>query len=440
MGNSQSNHLKKICLGKSNSHTPDILRFYNIDDHLFPYDLQTIEYNPYPKLNFASKMAKVNKIIQNNLNVSPRQSFLDYEKVCGENLFESFESTYRDALRKNCYVKHIVSDKKNIGQQIYLCRRFLIELSDEIQYLENIKIFQVCCNYLETIPSAIGKLHNLQILILARNKINKLPDEIGHLVNLRELNLSQNELSSLPNTIVALKKLETLHLDCNKFFELPETIGRLVSLRYLNISRNYIKYIPIEILQLPNLSELDCSWCDFTEKTPVKTIKKNNFFSLKEICSRRMFISNLPIYKYIDSNLRNHIMSVKECSYCTGPYFESYIEHQTTYTFLSNNYPVKYKLCSLHFKTKSERNYKLFFNASKSFPSNLIADGLPPVSEVFNILCYNKRQILLYRDYLNNQEDYDSLVPLFSLNRFTDIPNWLDYTNESDNNGIFRFL
>lgn len=65
-------------------------------------------------------------------------------------------------------------------------------------------------NALNSLPSTIGQLKNLEFLDISFNNLEDLPEEIGMLTNLKTFLLFGNNLESLPNELGYLYRLETL--------------------------------------------------------------------------------------------------------------------------------------------------------------------------------------------------------------------------------------
>jgi len=124
---------------------------------------------------------------------------------------------------------------------------------------------------LGTLPAAVFKNKNIEVLLLADNKLAVLPKEIGQLKKLKDLNISRNKLAGLPKEIGELKNLTTLDLRSNALTSLPKEIGQLTNLKQLHllfsftgmVSRNldftpqFLDFIPKEIGLLKNLTSLD---------------------------------------------------------------------------------------------------------------------------------------------------------------------------------------
>lgn len=67
------------------------------------------------------------------------------------------------------------------------------------------------------LPSEIGKLKNLRVLIASNNLMTGVPAEIGQMPDLEILDLSNNQLTGLPNELANLKKLKVLNLSGNDY-------------------------------------------------------------------------------------------------------------------------------------------------------------------------------------------------------------------------------
>jgi disease resistance protein RPS2 len=106
--------------------------------------------------------------------------------------------------------------------------RFLVSL-------ESLKVLHLHSQGLESIPSSVGQLKQLEFLSLKGLKnIHELPEEICHLSSLQFLDLS----------------------DCDALQSLPSKIGELKNLKHLRLPSK-LKVIPREISQLTSLSTLE---------------------------------------------------------------------------------------------------------------------------------------------------------------------------------------
>ncbi len=96
-------------------------------------------------------------------------------------------------------------------------------------------------NEIETLPSNIGLLRNLQTLIADCNKLIELPISIGSCMQLRILSLAENQLKVLPDEIGRLSSLKVLNLNSNLISYLPFSLTKITNLQALWLSENQHK-------------------------------------------------------------------------------------------------------------------------------------------------------------------------------------------------------
>jgi internalin A len=133
----------------------------------------------------------------------------------------------------------------------------LSTLPAELGQLRNLEILKLNNNQLSSLPLEIIHLTNLRSLSLASNQLSSLPPEIIHLTGLRSLSLANNQLSGLPKEIVQLTNLRSISLANNQLSSLPLEIVYLTNLRSLSLASNHLKSLPSEIVHLTNLRSLD---------------------------------------------------------------------------------------------------------------------------------------------------------------------------------------
>ena len=173
----------------------------------------------------------------------------------------------------------------------------IIEISQNITILQNLKSLNLLGNKFRDFPSVLGNLPNLVILRLSlsslqlvpkwlyqiqelsldlsNNQLKNLPECLTSISNLTHLNLSRNKLKNLPNFITNLMNLTYLDLSFNKLTNLPKSINQLSKLTRLNLTFNELKNLPESISQLSNLICLDMSFNQF-EKLPESISQLSN--------------------------------------------------------------------------------------------------------------------------------------------------------------------
>ncbi|XP_058721787.1 putative disease resistance protein At3g14460 isoform X1 [Vicia villosa] len=118
--------------------------------------------------------------------------------------------------------------------------------------------FPLCLLSNKVVHDLLPTMKQLRMLSLSSYRsITKVPNSIGNLLHMRYLNLSHTNIESLPSEICKLYNLQFLLLaGCKRFTELPEDMGKLVNLRYLDVSNTALREMPVQIAQLKNLHTL----------------------------------------------------------------------------------------------------------------------------------------------------------------------------------------
>jgi hypothetical protein len=234
-------------------------------------------------------------------------------------------------------------------------------------------LFQ-CSNlaHLRFLPPEIGQLKRLVTLDLGQNLLETLPVTIGKLSNLRELRLSQNKMTHVPPCVPKLTKLETLLLDNNLIGQLPGELSSLVHLVQLNVSGNPISVLPVEISRLADLQKLQTDGCPITRKQLITASYRP--MSLREICARTIIRKNVPIASTTPPDLISYITTYNVCSFCKGPYYESYVTRgMQTDRGEGQVLSLEFRLCSEHWSGERSRILTMFSEAPQNIkPLNVI--------------------------------------------------------------------
>jgi len=105
-----------------------------------------------------------------------------------------------------------------------------------LEYFVNVTSFDFSNNEIETLPTKIHEMENLEELNLSFNDLYQLPSDIADAPNLRVLNVSGNKLTNIPVRIQEMANLESLDISANRFEQLPR---RLVYLHLTDFNCNY---------------------------------------------------------------------------------------------------------------------------------------------------------------------------------------------------------
>ncbi|KXS20822.1 L domain-like protein [Gonapodya prolifera JEL478] len=273
-------------------------------------------------------------------------------------------------------LKVITLAQLNSTTTVGLCSQGLAKLSPNVGLLYNTTTLQLCCNELTHIPPEIGHLQNLQIFSISRNQIRSLPDTIGLLSKLVELRASENELESIPSSIGRLTKLTTLSLDNNRIACLPFEIGDAKALINLDLSQNPITVLPAEIGRLKFLRKFRLDDCPLASSFQYRL--ENSVPTLKELAARVIVRRQVPIVSHLQDELQEYLTGAHRCSFCGGPYFESFAKRGKFIEKADYRVPLEYRLCVPHWNTEEERISLLFRPLPETAPQKTPQPGATP--------------------------------------------------------------
>ncbi|KAG0279632.1 hypothetical protein BGZ96_001889 [Linnemannia gamsii] len=234
---------------------------------------------------------------------------------------------------------------------IGLCSRGIVRLSSNIKLLASATCVQI-------IPMEIGFLRNLTLLDLSKNCLRNLPESITHLSKLVELKLSFNQLETIPAGIGGLTKLASLTLDNNRITSIPPQIGLIKDLVNLDLSDNPIKVLPAEVGKLQFLRRLKLERCPLVEEfvhSPVHSPP-----TLLELAARVIVRHDIQVPSLMLPHLKAYVDSAQACTFCDGPYFDSWVKRGKLIEKNEMLIPLEYTLCQPHWNTEMERVKLLF--------------------------------------------------------------------------------
>ena len=96
------------------------------------------------------------------------------------------------------------------------------------------------------LPTELGTLTGLKMLVLQNNAITSVPTELGALTGLTELVLQNNTITSVPTELGALTRLQILYLQNNAITAVPSELGALSQLFRMYLSNNQLTGVPSE--------------------------------------------------------------------------------------------------------------------------------------------------------------------------------------------------
>ncbi|KAG9511081.1 Protein flightless-1, partial [Fragariocoptes setiger] len=138
----------------------------------------------------------------------------------------------------------------------------LHRIPEDLADLKNLRRINLSENCISKLPDEIGDWWpKLESLNLSSNRLTKLPSSICKMCNLRRLYLNDNQLDfeGLPSNIGKLKQLEVLMAASNRLELIPEGVFRCGRLKKLILTNNRLITLPDTIHLLYDLDTLELS-------------------------------------------------------------------------------------------------------------------------------------------------------------------------------------
>jgi hypothetical protein len=278
-------------------------------------------------------------------------------------------------------------------------------------------------NQIEYIPSELGELKNLRYLNLSNNPIQYIPIEINSIGSLTELEIENCPLASSFDecnpAFVLSSEMKDLIVSRNQRLLLESTkYQNHATLDMINELEQYKKYYSntsslsitcdqnmndLSIFDFNNPLNKNLSYhnCHFfkdimlnknlrvnsssttlnqeletesislneddednsTIEEPINNENKVELKipTLKELAARTIIRNHLLMPTHlIQDDLLYYLSSYKTCSFCHGPYFETYIRRVRILHKNDKDIPYEYRLCCVHFNSNEERIREMF--------------------------------------------------------------------------------
>ncbi|MHC0439215.1 hypothetical protein [Flavobacterium sp. 3-210] len=184
-------------------------------------------------------------------------------------------------------------------------------IPSQIEFLVNLQDIRLGFNQLNgTFPLEILKLNNLKYLSLTRNAFTgNIPSDIKLLNNLIAIDLSFNQFTgNIPTQIGELANLESLQLYRNEISgEIPSTIGLLTNLKYIDLGTNKLTgTLPEELSNLTNLLQVTLGSNKLSGSIyPIRTLTNLTYLQLEY----NEFTGVIPTEISMFNNLQHLLMA-----------------------------------------------------------------------------------------------------------------------------------
>ncbi|KAI8337442.1 hypothetical protein BC941DRAFT_452299 [Chlamydoabsidia padenii] len=255
-----------------------------------------------------------------------------------------------------------------------LSGRSLVKLSSGIGYLSNLTKLNLSNNQLSSLPKSIGYLNNLSVLNTSNNQLDTLPDTMMYLTKLKAINISHNKITYLPPALGSLPELIIIIAHDNQIKWVPKEIANLQQMISFNISNNPLQHLPAELANIKSLRKLVADGCDFETEFVHK--REHDPPTLFEQCARTIVRHQLDLPDHTPDHIQKYLSTHQECSYCHGPYFESFVTRGRFIERVARQpIALEYRLCRAHWDDDQDRLLNLFSSASPLVIKNQAYSG-----------------------------------------------------------------
>ncbi|KAJ1567710.1 hypothetical protein HK096_008982, partial [Nowakowskiella sp. JEL0078] len=148
--------------------------------------------------------------------------------------------------------------------------------------------------------------------------------------------------------------------------------------------------------------------------------------SLKELCARTILRNSLPILKITHPHILEYLSSYHECSFCGGPYLDSFVRRWRCWERDGVELRLEYKLCIAHWTNDDER-IKLMFcrmpDTAMKLPVLEVEKRLGMRRSISN-LGLKMKTALKKSEHINNSSDDHLDMENTAFDNLETIPVW----------------
>ncbi|ORX50070.1 hypothetical protein BCR36DRAFT_353012 [Piromyces finnis] len=368
----------------------------------------------YPSIGFLNSTTVLKLCCNNLTEIPPEIGYMKNLEVL--NIANNKIEKIPDII---CFLKKL--------KKLDISNNYVKEIPIVIKRLSNLTHINLKGNQIEIIPSEIGELINLISINLADNAIQYIPIELNKLNNLLELDLGNCPLASsfdecrpaftlssfikdlivsrnqklllestryqnnatldMINELEHYKKYYSNTSSLSISFEQNQNKFSLFNLNHSIHKDSFLERIGVNssstsLNQGSDIETLSLSDNDNDNNTIEEPINNDNKIelripTLKELSARVIVRNHLSIpTNLLQEDLINYLSSYKTCSFCHGPYFETYIRRIRIMYKEGKEIPFEYRLCKVHFNTNEERIKEMFKIRPVTAPRSLNKVGM----------------------------------------------------------------
>lgn len=221
-------------------------------------------------------------------------------QIRGENLSKQFSKIYKLYNLQIAYFEnnHLTMLPSQLGALTSLF--ILVSKDNPISYISpkiadcsSLMYLELWNTKLDSIPNEIQFMRNLELIRILGNTSQDtlhISDSLKRIPRLKTLQIVDADLFKFPEFVLRSKKIENIYLINCKIDSLPSEIFYLENLKELNLEGNRIESIPKEILKMPNLQFLN--------------LRNNKLTSINE------FLAYMPSLQVLD--IRGNMIPISE--------------------------------------------------------------------------------------------------------------------------------
>ncbi|KAH7834130.1 hypothetical protein Vadar_012978 [Vaccinium darrowii] len=259
-------------------------------------------------------------------------------KLTSASLLERFTDNYQDCVRVHDLIRDMALRITQSSPRFMVKSGVYFESVPHEEWSEDLERISLMRCYIQELPMRPPDCPQLTTLLLRQNRLSEIPDSFfTYILGLKVLDLSCNRIKSLPESISNLENLHAIILAECWYVEYVPSLEKMKALKVFKLTYSQIKEAPVGIEELVNLRELDLSNNEKLERFPssklhmlsklqcVRVDRTKVEVSAKDLlCLRQLkvvavhFHNILELTRYVTSQrvqgLEKYYLAVGECT------------------------------------------------------------------------------------------------------------------------------